>query len=401
MKAAFLKSSPVTIFFLIALALITFSNLKVITTGDYINFTTERSFYETFEQYFINVLSYNRTRHIEPGDTFLFRPVYHGLHALLDNIFKNKTYLEVYISLAAHILSSFLLFQILRILTNYWTALLSAIVYLVQISSPKIIFDIHFVPYVLTNLYVLLALLILVKKETQKNYGLLTLLIFVAGCSHESIFLGVFIALALCSYFKINFPQKKYLLFSFFFFLLLNVWSFLHYRGQNSFSIGNNSNILQIIVDTLLSPFYIIGMNISGLFFGNLRLAKVTIGTFTYLTVGFFVAYLFYKNIRKQNIQLLKPFSKEQKNTLILCFSILISYILALSIGRGGLRGLSYLSWAIWDDYLTSPYWIIIVAVFIYYSTSLNNKSIVLKGVLYLWILQSISTAWHEQFFLK
>lgn len=172
MKAAFLKSSPITLFFLVALALITFSNLKIITTGDYINFTSERSFYETFEQYFINVLSYNRTRHLEPGDTYLFRPVYHGLHALFDNFFKNRTYLEVYISLAAHILSSFLLFQILRTLTNYWTAFLSAIVYLVQISSPKIIFDIHFVPYVLTNLYVLLALLLLVKKETQKNYGL-------------------------------------------------------------------------------------------------------------------------------------------------------------------------------------------------------------------------------------
>jgi hypothetical protein len=117
--------------------------------------------------------------------------------------------------------------------------------------------------------------------------------------------------------------------------------------------------------------------------------------------VGFFVACIFYKNIRKQNILILKPFSKEQKNTLLLCFSILLSFILALSLGRGGLRGLNYLSWAIWDDYLTSPYWIIIIATFIYYSTSLNNKSIALKGILYLWILHSISAAWHEQFFFN
>lgn len=388
-----------TFLLLIILGFATYSNHKIFYSGDFISFASEQHVYSDFKQYLFEILSFNRTRHDAPGDYYLFRPVYHGLHALYDHYLRAEPQIQIFLALCFHILSSFLIFLIIKRFFTYPLSLLSAICYLVQVSTTQTLYSVHFHFYLLTNFYVLLALYLLLRTPKPGFFTQLAslLLFFFAGGSHEAAFLGFFIMGFTLHKLKIPLLSFRLIAALILLFISIDLTSYFYYKTP-LLGIGDNRVIWNVIGDFFISPFYFSGMHISGLLFGHLRNALIGISNLIYIPLGFFVFFKIIQYLKRNKASPLKDFSTPQKQLFIFTVAMLLAFMTSICLGRGAFRGLNYLRWAIWDDYLLSPYWIILGAFTVNAVFTFPKKNVYFSVLVILWVAQNMSTSWHMQY---
>lgn len=122
---------------------------------DHLTFMRERIFQPSDWSYFWNALSYNRTRHIDPGDYLLFRPATMGTMAILDIFFRADWLVIGLVSILAHALVVIAFAVLAARIAPTWVASLLALWLSVDYVGSEMILWRHISPYLFGILFFL------------------------------------------------------------------------------------------------------------------------------------------------------------------------------------------------------------------------------------------------------
>lgn len=183
---------------LTALGLLVFRDgLIAVARHDHFYFMRERLYYATDREFLGAVLSYNRIRHILPGDTFLFRPGTHLLLGFLDLFFREHLLMRGLFSLLLHGMTVYFLLRLLRLVLPVFPALLLVLPFAVPYAGMEMVFWRHVSPYMLMLIFFGLGSEALVREKSWRPASLYfgagmffhELLPMVLICSALTIFL--------------------------------------------------------------------------------------------------------------------------------------------------------------------------------------------------------------------
>jgi hypothetical protein len=275
-------------------------------SGDHLSFLFEREFYNSYFDYFVHILSFDRTRHTIAPNSLLFRPGFTFFLVIEDLFFRAWPAMQVLIRILLQTLNTFILFKILESLKlNKKTAFFLAALFLIRFPSCKLINEIHFGPYLFVIFFCGLAIL-----YRSPIYLLM------AAFFHES----VAIALILLCIFRFN---KKTLAITAFY-LFLNLLSFL--LNPIEVTLPTDRSYLNMFNSGLVHTFYLLGRFLVTFFIPQLFNVRTSLGYILYIPAGFGLLYLFYR------------YRKNKSEILFFSFIFLVSLAGIIGLVRGAGR---------------------------------------------------------------
>lgn len=184
-------------FFLVLFCFVIYwPGLIALPRSDHSLILDERQFYDNDIDFFINLLSFSRTRHIAPGDVFLFRPGTTGVLAVLDIYLRPNLYLLGALSILWHaiaVFSAYLIFQRLKVGALATYSLLAIL--LVQYPGMDMILWRHVSPYIFALVFFSLGLFVLLRTEHRglklKDSILVSSMFFFSMLFHELLVLAL------------------------------------------------------------------------------------------------------------------------------------------------------------------------------------------------------------------
>lgn len=187
----------IVFFFLVLFCFVIYwPGLIALPRSDHSSILDERQFYDNDIDFFINLLSFSRTRHIAPGDVFLFRPGSTGVLAVLDIYLRPNLYLLGALSILWHaiaVFSAYLIFQKLKIGALATYSLLAIL--LVQYPGMDMILWRHISPYIFALVFFSLGLFVLLRAEHRglklKDSILVSSMFFISMLFHELLVLAL------------------------------------------------------------------------------------------------------------------------------------------------------------------------------------------------------------------
>ncbi|MEI7998917.1 MAG: hypothetical protein WCH62_05370 [Candidatus Omnitrophota bacterium] len=150
----------------------------------------ERFFFQNDTAWFVHSISYNRTRILLPGDSFLFRPVLFSLMAAEDIFLRDKLAITGVISILLHLSVAILLYVLLQLHFRRNLAFLFSAVFASQYAGIEMVAWRHISFYMFSVFLALLGFLIIFSKFRGKNFiGVLAIL--GAMLFHEAVPLSI------------------------------------------------------------------------------------------------------------------------------------------------------------------------------------------------------------------
>jgi hypothetical protein len=189
--------------------------------GEQITYMKERYYYPNDWQWFLHSLNYTRTRLLDVGDTFLFRPGFYAVVAMFDIFLRDQPMIVGLSSIVLHWLVAILLYLLLRIHFKGTFAFLFALFFASQYAGIDLIVWRHLSPYMVSIVFALAGFLIAFSKRSYKN-GLAFIFFLGSLFFHESLvpsffLLGMMLAILFSS--RTKFFKKSVLSLSFIFIL--------------------------------------------------------------------------------------------------------------------------------------------------------------------------------------
>lgn len=146
-------------------------------------------------QWFLDTLSYNRTRLLQPGDYFAFRPVHMAVLTLGDIVARYNFTAQGVICCAVMAITATLFCSLTQRFAGYLTASTLTLLWLSQLSGAEIVMWQHINPYLLAPAALFCALHFIVGAQwDHKHLAISFAAVLIACLTHE---LCVFIALAI------------------------------------------------------------------------------------------------------------------------------------------------------------------------------------------------------------
>lgn len=343
--------------------------------GDQLSFLWEREFYSSYLDFFIHVLSFDRTRHTILPNSLLFRPGVFAYLAIEDIFLRTWPAVQVLIRILIHSLNAFILFRILKIMKlSQVAALFFAVLFIIRFPSSKLVNEINFGPYLFVILFSGLGLLwFLEKKELWK----VSICFLLAAFFHEFVAVGIIVLCGLSFINKKMFAYRKYLLTITLIYLSLNILSFISYPIKLDMPPRSYLNIFN---SGIVHTFYLLGRYVLTFFIPQIFNLSTSLSYLLYLPVALGFLYFVYKN-------------KKSEPILFLSVLFFVSSAFIVGFGRGGLGSLSYLQSAFWNEYFAGFFIIIILAgIFKKYLNSIP---------VYGWVIFIVFNAYSSLFFIE
>ena len=170
-----------------------------------------RFLFDSDLEWFLKTLNYNRTRLLQPGDYFAFRPVHMFILSLNDILFRYNLIAQGIVNSALFSATATLLFHLSKKISNsVFLAIGVTSLWAFQLAGSEILLWQHISPYILLPGFFCAALLLLNDNEAGRTKLILAgFFVFLASLTHET---GGLIALSmgLFSYFYAAEGRKKY-----------------------------------------------------------------------------------------------------------------------------------------------------------------------------------------------
>jgi len=359
------------LFAFLALALY-YKGIIALPKADHAFVLAERDFYKSDWEFFKSMVSFSRTRHVAPGDAFLFRPGTHALLGLIDIFLRPNLSAIGFLSIIWHAMTAWTIFLTGKLLKRPWVGFLLGIWFLVQFSGIDMILWRHISPYMFSLIFLSLGLALLNSAENPPTWTILlgcSILFFLSMSFHEFLSIALpFTALSLLALSHFSPKEFKFasiksillicLLPSLVFFCL----NFLDFYFNNVAIFGTDDLGNSEKQRTIFNAIYFIGLCFTAYFtpylidFENLR-QKTSWDFFSSLPKQFFLVfgvislfilgYAYYLQLRRKSITAI-DFS------LILIFNYIAILVASLVFLRMNLRGIIYMKFATYYFYFTN-----------------------------------------------
>ena len=359
--------------------------LVALPRADHTFILSERVFYSSDWEFFKSMVSFSRTRHVSPGDAFLFRPGTHALLAITDIFLRPNLIAIGLLSVFWHSIVAWTIFLISYVLGYFRIGLLFSILFLIQYSGMDMIMWRHISPYMFSLIFLGLGLAVLNNSNASPTWKLF---LICSGFSLASMLFHEFLAVALpltgAILYSLKFVQprkfleadlNKYLMLCFLpaiIFFGLDLIDF--YVNKVSF-LGTADARDNLSHGILYNCIYLLGLFFVAYFFPfviqfeNLR-DKVSwdfVALFPkqiYLILGIILllslSYVLLSAIRKRSFN-------SSNFTVLLIINYLVVLIGSLVILRMNLRGIGYMKFASYYFYITN-YLFFLFLIFNYHS---------------------------------
>ncbi len=387
-----IKSNAMVLLFLVTFSVVLFQHALIdYPRKDHNLYLAQKTFFDRPADWCQFSVSYSRTRLLQRGDEYLFRPA-HMLFLCVEDVFlEEKPIILGTISVVSTGIAAFILFLICSTLLNSRTGgLLASLCWLAFFPGIELILWRHISPYLFSFILGFGGIYYFYGNTTHNSitkHTIATAILLCATFFHEmvvvalAIFVGIKILLFAIDRIRLNsnFELNK-VFYSIFpalaaisLFALLNI---IDFKINGHSVIGPQDTFLKDGVVTLIwrsayATVHFIGLSVLTLAFpfnftlaftkDNLMLIGLPENTyvifFCALVGGLIIsiaAYFLYK--LKNSFHSPRP----QLVAYSLCF--LVSGLLALGILRGGMRGLGYLQWANYYFSIFTWCWIIILS---------------------------------------
>ena len=361
--------------------------LIALPRADHSFILNERQFYDNDIDFFINLLSFSRTRHIAPGDVFLFRPGTTGVLAVLDIYFRSNLYLQGALSILLHavaVFSAYLIFQRLKIGTLATYSLLAIL--LVQYPGMDLILWRHISPYIFALVFFSLGLIALLRIEHRglklKDSILVFSMFFISMLFHELLVLALPFAFLLTVFTPLRKRlglghQSIILLMPSVCYMVANVADYYLYGSLSVVGPADNQFQLKLIdlisvpgifIYQFIFPFLV---EIESLRFRTVWSFNNTFGAgFLFPSLGLILLTFFGTIIlvlRNALNHRSGEFSTNQNELryflIVIVLSSLVSLLGGLLVGRIALRGLAYMANSTYNFYFFNFLFVLIIAL--------------------------------------
>jgi hypothetical protein len=365
-----------------------YQGLIALPKADHAFILAERNFYNSDWDFFKNMISFSRTRHVAPGDAFLFRPGTHALLGLIDIFLRPNLFAIGFLSIFWHAITAWTIFLTGQLVKSTWIGFLLAIWFIVQFSGIDMILWRHISPYIFSLIFFSIGLALLNSaKSTPSSSRLLgcSCLFFLSMCFHEFLSIALPITGLLMLTRGVIF-EKRYNYLSItqinlicfipsLLFFLLNFLDFYLNTAQVLVlnDAGNSAN-----PKSIFNAIYFIGLCFTAYFipylinFQNLR-EKTSWDFFSALPKQFFlvfglisliiICYSYFNHLKR------KSTTTNDFSFILICNYILI-LIGSLVILRMNMRGMVYMKFATYYFYFTNY---LVTLIFIYKADSIVN----------------------------
>lgn len=311
-----------------------------------------------FWNWFWHAFSYNRTRLLWPGDYFLFRPLHMSLLVLADHFFGQLPKFHGALSLFYTGTATWALFTLLRlVIKNSPLALGISGIFLVFYAGNELVLWRHISPYLLALGFFGIGIYLYLRgippsKKTLYFWAGAALCFFLGSCIHEIIALALLIGVFLWA---VGSPKKTFQNFRSLLplglpalsYVVFNVANFLYFKPATVLGPADKSQGIHILAMAhsawlvlsassaafLFPPLVHLCIGTTGIsqwvFVPDSLLLLLAGGLFTGLTT-WLVIFVFRKG------------STHQQWTVVFALSLILSYSVAIGIGRVYVRGLPY-----------------------------------------------------------
>ena len=387
-----IESNAIVLLFLVMISIVLFQHALIdYPRKDHNAYLAQKTFFDHPADWCQFSASYSRTRLLQKGDEYLFRPA-HMLFLCVEDVFlEKKPILLGTISVVSASIATFILFLICSTFLNSRTGgLLASLCWLAFFPGIELILWRHISPYIFSLVFGFGGIYYFYSNTTHNTTTrnvIATALLLYAGLFHEmavvalAIFVGLKILILAINRIRsnLNFGLNKvsYSIFpalaAIILFALLDI---IDFKVNGHSVIGPQDTFLKDGFATLIwrsayATVHFMGLSILTLTFpfsitlafmeDSLMLIGLPENTYVILfcaLIGVLVmslaAYFLYKS--KHSFQSPQP----QLVAYSLCF--LIAGFLALGVLRGGMRGLGYLQWANYYFSIFTWCWIIILS---------------------------------------
>jgi hypothetical protein len=359
--------------------------LVALPRADHTFILSERGFYSSEWEFFKSMVSFSRTRHVSPGDAYLFRPGTHALLAITDIFLRPNLIAIGLLSVFWHSIVAWTIFLISYVLGYFRIGLLFSILFLIQYSGMDMIMWRHISPYMFSLIFLGLGLAVLNNSNAPPTWKLF---LICSGFNLASMLFHEFLAVALpltgAILYSLKFVQprkfleadlNKYLMLCFLPAIIFFVLDLIDFYVNKVPFLGTADARDNLSHGILYNCIYLLGLFSVAYFFPfvmqfeNLR-HKVSwdfVALFPkqiYLILGvillFSLFYILLSAIRKRNFN-------SNNFTVLLIITYLIVLIGSLVILRMNLRGIGYMKSASYYFYITN-YLFFLLLIFNYQS---------------------------------
>jgi len=153
---------------------------------DHIIYMAERAFVASGWDWFWHSVSLSRSRHMAPGDYYLFRPLHMAVLALRDILFRDNLYACGSVNVLMAAVAGFSLYRFARQLLMPATALLIALLFMVQYAGLEMVAWGHIAPYMLAMAFFGFALTELVREE-EGSFKRAAIYLALGSLVHEAV----------------------------------------------------------------------------------------------------------------------------------------------------------------------------------------------------------------------
>lgn len=198
------------ILILIALAFWTYrSGIVSVPRSDHYGFMAEREYVKSDFNFLMNQLSYNRTRMVAKGDSYLFRPGTTGILALIDIFFRHNLYVTGIFSIVFHALAATSLYWLLCRFVDPLLAFGASVMFVTQLGGFEMVFWRHISAYMLCLFFFGLALCALDDwLKLKKSIWTASIFLFLSCIFHEVTLIVMVASVALFA--SLGWLQKKH-----------------------------------------------------------------------------------------------------------------------------------------------------------------------------------------------
>lgn len=234
-----------------------------VPSKDQLVFMRERVFHPNDLHYFWEALSYNRTRHLNPGDYFLFRPGTMGLQALWD-IFLRQDWLTLGISsLLLHAAAAIALLALAARILPLPLALGAALWFATDYAGSEMVLWRHISPYIAGVLLMMVGLVALWEwqQDRRRSQAVTAALAWGLAASFHEIALVVLVPVILWQCTEREWKMAGRLCLVAIAYWALNALSFWYYRdGLLFFSRLDPGALAFSLPDNALAATYLTGV---------------------------------------------------------------------------------------------------------------------------------------------
>lgn len=345
--------------------------------------------------WFLHSLNYTRTRSIAPGDYFLFRPALYFIAAVQDIFFRPNTLLTGLLSFSYLALGGLSLFLVTRRILDTATACALAIFYVTQVAGYETIAWRHVSPYLLSSVCALLAIHILAQKPRLASLSLLVGMLF-----HETAALGtlLFLVVGFVLHWTGNRDRRRFLLVmatSLAAYAILNMLDFALSGTPSVFGPADRSFGIDLLLSAAEVSFNFFGATARAIFlFPSVEITAPR----PWQVARWIYAESPHLNLLGAVIGLAViasawPALRRAQVPALFSVCMLVSFVVALGVGRGALRGDEYLQTVTYYYALTSLFWLVLVSYPLAAIAGTTHRSAALTCVLALLALaQGVQT---------